>query len=196
MAKPLKTKDKADMFIMLEECTLLDVAKAFKFEERYSSPASMKVMMNKIYKEVRQDPTKFGIDQEVADRVTKAVESRALTVKDPDAHAVVDEALPAVKDIKSLAIENRNKSAKLISRFLDNLGTDESKLMGMNLSTLATTFGILFDKAQIVSGEATENIAVMAKIDTNMTAQDMLNMVLKTREVNIEEKNSDNKKRN
>jgi hypothetical protein len=79
------------------------------------------------------------------------------------------------KDTRNLAIQTLNK--KLIELY-DNPETLEKT----NLATLATVFGILFDKTQLMAGLATENIAIQAKIDVNMKSDDAIKELNKMRE--------------
>ena len=59
---------------------------------------------------------------------------------------------------------------------------------------LATTVGILFDKGQIIQGEATENVAVLAKIKSDMSPEEMMDAVLKMREIHQVDKDRTKKK--
>jgi hypothetical protein len=52
------------------------------------------------------------------------------------------------------------------------------KIPAVSLAQIAST---VFDKAQIVNGEATENIALRAKIDDNITPEVALEEILKRR---------------
>ena len=67
------------------------------------------------------------------------------------------------KDTRNLAIQTLNK--KLLELY-----DDEEQLNKVNLATLATVFGILFDKAQLAAGLSTQNIAISAKVDITMSA--------------------------
>lgn len=79
------------------------------------------------------------------------------------------------KDTRNLAIQTLN--TKLIE-----LNQDPEQMLKVNLATLATVFGILFDKSQLMNGLATENIAIQAKIDINMTSDKALEELNKMRE--------------
>lgn len=79
------------------------------------------------------------------------------------------------KDTRNLAIQTLNK--KLI-----DLNMDPEQMAKVNLATLATVFGILFDKSQLMNGLATENISIHAKIDVNMSSDKALEELNKMRE--------------
>ena len=86
-----------------------------------------------------------------------------------------EEMVELSKDTRNLAIQTLNK--KLLEVYVD-----EDQLAKVNLATLATVFGILFDKSQLMNGLATENIAIQAKIDINMNSDTALQELNKMRE--------------
>lgn len=79
------------------------------------------------------------------------------------------------KDTRNLAIQTLNK--KLIELY-----NNPDELNKINLAQLATVFGILFDKSQLLNGLATENIAIHAKIDVNMSSDKAMEALSKMRE--------------
>ena len=81
-----------------------------------------------------------------------------------------------------IAKDTRNKAVQLLDKKLNMLNEDDEELKKVNMATLATVFGILFDKAQLAAGLATENIAIHAKIDVNMNADSALAELNKMRE--------------
>jgi hypothetical protein len=86
------------------------------------------------------------------------------------------ELIELTKDTRNLAVQTLNK--KLVEMY-----HDEEAMNKINLATLATVFGILFDKSQLLNGLATENIAIKAKIDVNMTSDSALAELNKMREL-------------
>jgi hypothetical protein len=81
-----------------------------------------------------------------------------------------------------IAKDTRNKAVQLLDKKLNMLNEDDEELKKVNMATLATVFGILFDKAQLAAGLATENIAIHAKIDINMNADAAMSELNKMRE--------------
>ena len=71
---------------------------------------------------------------------------------------------------------------RLLEKRLLQLDENPEQLEKVNLATLATTFGILFDKIQLMNGLATENISIHAKIDVNMSSDKALDELNKMRE--------------
>jgi hypothetical protein len=85
------------------------------------------------------------------------------------------ETMALVKETKNLALATLHKKLALIN-------TDEDELRKINLATLATTFGIMQDKALLLEGKATQNIAVKSKVDVNMSASQAIEALSKMRE--------------
>lgn len=79
------------------------------------------------------------------------------------------------KDTRNLAIQTLNK--KLIELY-----HDDEQLSKVNLATLATVFGILFDKAQLAEGLSTSNIATHTKIDINISSDKALDELNRMRQ--------------
>lgn len=82
----------------------------------------------------------------------------------------------------TMAKDTRNLTIQVLYKKLEELSIDPEALSKVNLATLATTFGILFDKAQLMDGMATQNIAIHAKIDVNMSADKAMEELNKMRE--------------
>lgn len=85
-------------------------------------------------------------------------------------------------EMVEMAKDTRNLAITVLNKKLLGLADDEEELKKVNMATLATVFGILFDKAQLAAGLATENIAIHAKIDVNMTSDKALQELNKMRE--------------
>lgn len=85
-------------------------------------------------------------------------------------------------EMVEMAKDTRNKAVQILDMKLTDLFNDPEQLQKTNLATLATVFGILFDKAQLAAGLATQNIAISAKIDVNMSSDKALDELNKMRE--------------
>ena len=90
-------------------------------------------------------------------------------------------------EMVELSKDTRNKAIQILDLKLSELAVDKDALAKVNLATLATVFGILFDKTQLMTGMATENIAIQANININMSADDALDELNKMREKYSEE---------
>ena len=103
---------------------------------------------------------------------------RKAEVRKMDTHEMVE-----------MAKDTRNKAVQLLSKKMDMLDEDDEELKKTNMATLATVFGILFDKAQLAAGLATENIAIQSKIDINITSDKALDELNRMRERFTQENN-------
>lgn len=88
----------------------------------------------------------------------------------------------STEQMVELAKNTRNLAIQTLNKKLINLYEDPEQLEKINIAHLATVFGILFDKAQLAAGLATENIAIHAKIDVNMSSDKALEELNKMRE--------------
>jgi len=87
----------------------------------------------------------------------------------------------------ALAKDTRNVSLQVLNMKLLELSQDPVALSKINLATLATTFGIMYDKGQLMDGLATSNIAIHAKIDLTMSSEQAMSELDKMRESYTEE---------
>lgn len=86
------------------------------------------------------------------------------------------------EEMVAMAKDTRNMAVQLLEMKLQELYADPAQREKLNLATLATVFGILFDKTQLMAGLSTENIAIQAKIDINMNSDTALQELNKMRE--------------
>lgn len=187
---PFKVEDskKGDIFKSLIDKTYLEVGHDFGIHARYTSDSGVRMAVMKIYKEVKANPEKFGVSPDYAEAISTAVENRRVA---PQREVKRHEgALVDPEDIKGMVFGGRNKIAEVINRKLDMVLKDKNAIKNLNIASLGTLFGIFFDKAQILQGQATEHIAVMAKgVPSTMEPGEALNVLLNMREaqVNAEE---------
>lgn len=86
------------------------------------------------------------------------------------------------EELVELAKETRNTTLTALNLAIQGILSDPEKLAKTNIVQLATVFGIMTEKSQLLSGLATEHIAIHAKIDVNMTADSALAELNKMRE--------------
>lgn len=89
------------------------------------------------------------------------------------------------------AIKLRDTMTRILERKLDIIeGSNDKELAKLDLVRLTTAFGTLVDKAQLLQGNATEHIALYARVNNieDMTPDDAMKNLLKAREVAIEQK--------
>lgn len=184
----LTDEKKGIIFRALAEKPLYETGLSFGLDKHYSSAANVKAKVQRIYQEVQKDPSRYMISQELVDTIVKIVASRSHTGRGFGADQTSlreKKELAAVDDISELVLSGRNKAFALVHKKLDQVGRNKKSLAEVSLAQLTTTAAILFDKGQIVQGQATENIAVLAKIDDNISPEDAMKAILGMRDQNI-----------
>ena len=178
MTLNLTDDQKIGLFKALANKSLYEVGVDFGFEKHYSNPKSIKAKVYQIYSQIKSEPEKFTIQKETVDLVVNAVSSRSIApVKDNPKITELED-----NDIKTLSLSNRDLTATILRKKLIKLDKSKKALDNISLPQLATTFGILFDKAQIIQGQATEHIIQLSKIDADLSPEKAMEMVLKMRE--------------
>lgn len=184
---------KAEIFLALKEKPIVEVGKQYGFDKRYPKKSSLVSFVYNIYNTVRKDPEKFGLLQKTVDEIVDKVSGRnagiSTTASSLRKININDEFYLAdleKKDIKELTLSNRDKVARLLRRKLDSLGNKEIK--EMKLSEFVNIYGMLFDKGQILQGQATENIAVLSKIEDGLSSKELLDALLQQRESTVSDK--------
>lgn len=185
-SKQFEDAKKGLLFKMLASKTLYETGIEFGFDKHYKDERAVNNAVYKIYLAVKNEPEKYLITQEVVDMVVANVSNRNMGKRD----GVLKEKNQALdkQDIKELVITGRKKALELVHMKMERLGKSNKKLDEVPITALAQAFGILFDKGQIIQGMATENVAVLAKIDKDIKPEDAIEMVLKMREINNVEK--------
>jgi len=186
---------KGSFFRALATQSILDAAVDFGFDKYFADKKSTRNAAYRVYLEVKSNPGKFGVSDELVKIVSDSFETRKVKRGKAELVAERPNLSPVdAKDVKGLLIAGRDKAAQLIHSKMDYLSAHPKKLQEENIVSLAKVFGIFFDKAQIIQGEATEHIAVLSKLDDNIKPEDAMMALLKMREKVIEEKfNKENK---
>lgn len=180
--KTIKDEDKVKLFKALVSMPFYEAGMSIGLDKRYNTKSAIRGIAYQIYKEVLSKYKKFDISEDLVEGVKQAIEARKASpnrkpVAELDSHAIIDP-----QDLQSVVLGGRNKAALLLHRKMDILNKSKKALERENLVSLAKVFGIFFDKSQIIQGQATENIAVMAKVKTDMTPQESLEALLSFRE--------------
>ena len=182
----------SSLFVMCGEKPFAEVGFEYGLDKKYKSVASMKTAVSKLYTKVKNNPEKYGISYEKANEIVSKIDARqveGLQGMTPEKLTLREQTeILNPKDLKGMLIGARNKNIKLIFDKLNQISGSKRLLEETPLTQLATTFGIIFDKSQIILGQSTENIAVLSKIDKDLKPEDALGMVLRMREQTIVEK--------
>ena len=195
----LTDEKKGIIFRMLAEKPLYETGVAFGFDKKYATAVAVKNKVHRIYQEVQKDPNRYMVSPDLCETVVGIVTNRnpkngggreiaGMTHREVKEAKAADE-----QDITKLVLAGRAKAWTILHKKLDRVGRNKKALDELSLGTIGTIAGIMFDKGQIVQGQATENIAVMAKIDSNLTPEEAMKAVLNMREVNIIAKEKDKK---
>jgi hypothetical protein len=182
----LSDEKKGLLFKMLGIKSLYETGIEFGFDKHYKDVRAVNNAVYKVYQQVRVEPEKFGISQDVVEMIVTNVSNRNLGKRE----GVLKEKNEAIEkqDIKELTLSGRKAAMQLLQAKMDRIAKSKKKLDETPITSLAQVFGILFDKSQIIQGQATENVAVLAKIDKNISPEQAIAAVLKMREINNEEK--------
>lgn len=189
---------KGCLFKMLSYKTLYEVGIEYQFDKKYKDAKAVKGAVYRIYQEVRKDPEKYFVAEDTLKLVEDAMKSRIST---PTVRAgeIIDSKGTTLRektdslekvDIKNLVINGRNMAFKLVNSKMERIGSSRKKLDAVSVGELAKVAGIMFDKSQIIMGEATEHVAIMSNLSKDMSPETALDMVLKMREINQAEKHS------
>lgn len=178
---------KGEMFKALATKSYAEVAIDFKIDIHYNDQTTYRNAVYRIANEVRKEPERFGVGADVMEIVERAMENRkanphAAKLTEKQDHALID-----FTDARAVAIGSRNKVAEILHKKMDIINNNKKELSKVSLVQLTTAYGTLFDKAQIMQGQATESIAIKAKITKDMTPEESLEQLLKMREVSQEE---------
>jgi hypothetical protein len=189
----IQDNQKGEIFKALATKSLVDVGYDFELDKKYAGKTGVKNAVYRVYQQVRKDPETFGVTPEAVDMVEKAMAIRQAESQKKSLEDVEAGKQPVLnpEDMKQITVGGRNKAAMLLHKKMDRISKSNKMLDKENIVSLAKVFGIFFDKAQIVQGQATEHIAVMSKISDGMTADEQMEALLKMREKTIEDKYED-----
>lgn len=178
---------KAVLFRKLASTTLYEAGVEFGLDKHYKDAAGVRNKVYAIYRDVANNYEKYAVQKETVDLVVAAVSGRKVAIKQGATVAEKHDAITTV-DIKGLTLSGRDTAGKLIARKLDYLDKHPKELQKESLVNLGKIFGIMFDKSQIIQGQATEHVALMGRIDSNLTPEQALEAVLRSREITQAEK--------
>lgn len=177
----LTKEQEVEIFKALATYPITKVGYKFELDKRYTNINTMRNFVITIKNKIAANPSAWNVSQETVDMVKKAMDERR--VDHSNGTDVLIAEREALKKENSNIIQNvRDNAWELINRKINMIGKSRKMLRETTLQQLGTIAGIAFDKVQIMKGEATENIAVRAKIDKNLNPDDLLKLVLKQRE--------------
>jgi hypothetical protein len=174
----LTETQKHSIFKSLATKSKFVVGMEFGFDRYYKTNQGVINAVSKVMNEVKKNPEKFAISSEIMDMVERGIDTRR-RIKNPSPLVPND---PGQVDERDLVLGAKKKAWVLLNKKLDYLSKHNKAFQAESIMSLAKLAGIVFDKAQIVSGEATEHIALRAKVDSNITPGEALTQLLSFRE--------------
>lgn len=175
-----------DIFKALSYKSALEVGLQFGLDQHYKDKKAVRNAVTAIANKVKKSPEKYGITPEVVALVTEAQSHRSLVKAEGEVNKPESEIQGG--DIKTIVTGVRDKAWRLIDRKLTRAGRSNKTLDAISFRDLGTLAGISFDKSQIISGQATEHVALMGKIEGNINPSDAIALVLQMREKNVADK--------
>lgn len=174
------------MYLALEDKSALEVGYLFGLDRFYSKNNSIRSCVSKAINLVLDNPKRYALSPEQVGFIQGKLAAR-------NKNQISDETLREQEEARSLDItkqitETRDLAAKLVRKKLEYLESHPKALKEEKLKDLAWVTGILFDKGQIASGNATEHIAVLSKIDSNLSPQETMNAIINLREQIVADK--------
>lgn len=173
---------KAGIFRQLASATLYEVGMENGLDKHYKDATAVRNKVYQIYREVANEPEKYSVHPDTVELVVAAVSKRKVATR-PSVPSLAETKALAESDIKGLTMASRDKAGALIHKKLEYIEAHPKALANESLVNLGKIFGILFDKSQIIQGQATEHVAVMSKLSADMTPDEALQAVLRSREV-------------
>ena len=168
------------IFLHLEEKSFAEVGYLFGLDRYLANEASMRSAIMRAYNLVFDNPMKYDISDEKAAFIHGKVSGRGIAKRKPE--TVREEQEIAKLDIATAITGSRDQAARLVRKKLDYLESNPKAFREMSLKELIGALHILFDKGQIVAGQATEHIAVMSNLDDKLDPEAALKAIMDMRE--------------
>lgn len=167
-----------DFYTSLLTKSFTEAAAIIGLDKKYTNISTLRKKGWQIYNSI--NPDELDIPREIVVAVRDAIAARKGgldKLKDTTPIDTVNEG-----SLEDIVMKGVDKAGAVLHRKLERIMKSRTELDKTPLSQIATAFGIMFDKRQIITGQATENIAVMAKVSKDMSAEDTLAELLKMRE--------------
>lgn len=182
----LTQEQEVDIFKHLAYKSAYETGLEFGLDKTHKDAKAIRNAITNIYNKVKKNSDRYGISNDIKTLVQDAMANRQIATTRNN--IVVAEKEIDSDDIKKIIPGVRDKAWKLIDRKLSRAGRTNKALDAVSFRDLGTLAGISFDKSQIISGQATEHVALMGKIEGNINPQDALALVLKMREATVASK--------
>ena len=168
------------IFLAIEEKSYAEVAYMFGLDRYLANESSMRSAIMRAYNLVLDNPSKYDITQDKAAFIQGKVAGRAMIKKKPE--TIRQEAEMKAMDIGAQIKHSRDLVTRLLTQYLEWLDKNPKELKKQKIRDIAWVVGVLFDKGQIVSGQATEHIAVMSNLNDKMDPEEALKAIMQMRD--------------
>lgn len=175
-----------EIFKALAQKSALQVGLDYGFDKVYKDNRAIRNAVQNIYTRLKNNSSEYGLTNEVVEIVENGMAERKKALVGITQPSLADKKDHEPLDIKDAMTAIRDKTFNLINQKLDMLSSSKKKLDNISFKELGVIGGIAFDKTQILKGEATEHIAVVAKIDDNVSPEQALDIALRSREATVE----------
>lgn len=184
--KQFNDNEKRAIYKDLATLSRYEVAKKYGLDRYYKKKSGMVSFIDRIYKEVANNTDKFAVGPDLTEMVEDGLKNRATMVAtQTNLPYKIDKTPYQEMDLKELVEGASNKLLTALNLKLDLVLSKKKALDAVQISALSLAAAQMFDKRRIIQGEATEHIALKAKIDNDMTPQEKLELVMKIREQTI-----------
>ena len=180
------TKDQqVELVKSLATKSMLEAGTAMGLDTKYKDSRAIRNAVTSVYKKIQKRPEDYGISQDVITLIMNAVKDRKIATITPQKPVKAQE---LDQDISSLLEGATSKSLKLINIKLDRLSRNKKNLDRISFAQLNIIAGTTFDKSRLLAGEATEHIAMISKVDKDMTPEEAMAVLLNFREQTLSNK--------
>lgn len=184
----LSDKEKVKLFRDAATANYKEVGYENDLDEWYANDRSMANAIGRIVNDVIDHPGDYGVSEDEVRIVERAIEKRKVAApsKQPKSYDKKKFEQLMNRPFDELILEGRKKAYALINKKMDNMLRSKSELDDTSLSQMTTSFGILFDKAQVLQGQATDHIAFQGEIKEDIDPDEAIEKVQNIREARVE----------
>lgn len=149
-----------------------------------ASPSKLNSIVSGIVKKITKAPEIWGLSQDTVDVVQEAMDSRSIK-NNPRIRSDIAIQEESFRDKLDTM---RDTVAEIITKKLKKYNKGQGH-EDASIRDLKDLLAMAIDKSRLLRGESTENIIKMSKLDTdNLSPQDAMNVILKARDVLLENK--------
>lgn len=179
----LTQEQELGVFKSLAYKSTLETGLAFGFDQHYRDKKSIRNAVDSVAERVKRNPEKYGVTIETMQLVADGKAHR--TVNRTNETITLAEKEIENPDIKAVLQGVRDKAWRLLDRKLVRAAKSNKRLDTVSFQALGVIAGISTEKHLLLSGQATEHVALIGKIDGNIDSATAIDLVLRMREANV-----------